>query len=522
MAVSLYQKYRPQKFGEIVGQDWIAKVLQKVLDEEKHSHAYLFTGGRGTGKTTTARIVAKSLNCLDRKKGEPCNKCTACIAINEGRFLDLIEIDAASNRGIDQIRDLKEKINFAPSEGKYKVYIIDETHMLTNEAFNALLKTLEEPPTHVVFILATTEPHKLPLTIISRTQRFDFKLANAEELKEKLEHISEKEKVKLEEEVLELVIQASGGSFRDSETILEKIFGSSKIVKDKKVTVKEAREILGLADQIAVEKMMGALLDWDIEPALSILEKVDKKGLSLHQFLRQLMEYGRQLIHEKVGAKKKVSSQEFELNNLIRTIKILSEASVGIKSAVIPILAFEMAIVEIGSIDSKKQKSTSKKKALKSEESEEIKEQAQNPKPKTQNNVSEDLKIEESEDAESHMVELEEVNKVWDKFLDKVKPENQHLLAFLAKAEPAEVKGENLVLKVPFRFHKDRIEKRESRKVISEVFKGLLNVALVPSCRIVTEMRVEEPEEEVEFNNAELVEEVFGDMMTDETLNPKP
>ncbi len=515
MPTTLYQKYRPRRFDEIVGQDWISRVLKKALSDEKHSHAYLFSGARGTGKTSTARIVAKALNCLDLKDGEPCNKCAACIAINENRFLDLFEIDAASNRGIDEIRQLKERVNFSPAEGRNKVYIIDETHMLTTEAFNALLKTLEEPPQHTVFILATTEPHKIPLTIISRTQRFDFKLGTEGDLGQRVEYILKKEEIEMEPAAIKLIIQGGGGSFRDTETILEKVIRSTEAAKDKKVTLEEVRQILGLTDEKAVQEMMKSLILKDLDSALSILNEVNSQGLSLIQFLKQILELGRILIHNKIGSKESGLEVEIDLKELVKIIRMLSEASFQMRAAAIQILPFELAIVDICGEEKVykevfKEEKKREEKVVKNEKVEEVEEK---PLPKIQ-----EIKVAVVEEDDEELDELpaadfQKVQEVWGQFLDKMKPNNAPLQAFLSKAEPSGVRGEKIILKVPFKFHKSRIEEHQSKKVISEVFKALLNVSLVPSCIIEEGLRPKIVEEPEETNNADLVEEVFGDML---------
>ena len=254
----LYTKYRSQKFSEIIGQKSIVQILKQSILENRVAHAYLFAGPRGTGKTSMARIMAKALNCTNPKDGEPCGECPNCKAIQKSKFLDLIEIDAASNRGIEEIRDLKEKIGFLPVEGKYKVYIIDEVHMLTGEAFNALLKTLEEPPQNVIFILATTEAHKLPPTILSRAQRFDFKLANEEDLISKLKKILKEEGFEFETKALELIAQGAMGSFRDSETLLDKVLSGLK--KGEKLLGAHIEEILGYTNSKYIDNLLDALV----------------------------------------------------------------------------------------------------------------------------------------------------------------------------------------------------------------------------------------------------------------------
>ncbi|OGJ54496.1 DNA polymerase III, subunit gamma and tau, partial [Candidatus Peregrinibacteria bacterium RIFOXYC2_FULL_33_13] len=230
--ISLYRKYRPQRFFDLVGQEHIVKVLTNGVKTNNVSHAYLFCGPRGTGKTSCARIVAKVLNCTDVKEGEPCLECNFCLDTQEGKLIDLLEIDAASNRGIDEIREIREKIKFLPTHGGKKIYIIDEVHMLTKEAFNALLKTLEEPPTHAHFILATTESHKVPETIISRCQRFDFRRINDTDIIKRLQFIAHEENIEAEEDALKLIAKNAQGGLRDAISFLEQMVDGGKITLD--------------------------------------------------------------------------------------------------------------------------------------------------------------------------------------------------------------------------------------------------------------------------------------------------
>lgn len=290
--IALYRSWRPQTFKDMVGQQHIIQTLQNAIREQRVSHAYLFNGPRGTGKTTTAKVLAKAVNCERGPAVEPCNECDACLAITEGRLIDVVEIDAASNRGIDEIRDIREKVRYSPTEVRYKVYIIDEVHMLTSEAFNALLKTLEEPPVHVIFILATTEPHKLPATIISRCQRFDFRQVSTEEQVARLQQICAEEGIHAEDDALAYIARLSEGGMRDAISLLEQ----TAAFADRSITLAAAVEVTGgiAADQFY--ELADAIRHRDVARMLSLVEGLMQAGKSADKCMENLIYYFRDLL----------------------------------------------------------------------------------------------------------------------------------------------------------------------------------------------------------------------------------
>lgn len=333
--MSLYRKYRPQSFANLVGQDHIRTTLMNALKGGKVNHAYLFTGPRGTGKTSTARLVAKAINCLNLKEAEPCEECDICRDITDGRLIDLIEIDAASNRGIDEIRDLREKINFSPTRARSKVYIIDEVHMLTKEAFNALLKTLEEPPAHVYFILATTEVHKIPETILSRCQRFDFKRIDTQTLIARLGYIAGQEKIEAEADGLDAIARVAQGGLRDAIGLLE------QLSVDGKLTFQHVRDVLGITGKVSLEKLYGFLQAQDVQKGISEITGLYDEGYDLTQFTKDFLELLRQkmLSHVREG-------NNTEISKILGWIEYFQQAYESAKYATIPQLPLEVAVVQ--------------------------------------------------------------------------------------------------------------------------------------------------------------------------------
>ncbi|TMC96490.1 MAG: DNA polymerase III subunit gamma/tau [Chloroflexi bacterium] len=305
---SLYRKYRSQTFADLVGQDAASRALQGAIIGGRVSHAYLFSGSRGTGKTSAARLLAKALNCSGRARdsAEPCNKCQSCVEMTAGSALDLIEIDAASNRGIDEIRDLREKVNLAPAVGPFKVYIIDEAHMLTEPAFNALLKTLEEPPAHVVFVLCTTDAQKIPLTVIGRCQQFVFRRHSEEQIVSRLTHIASTEKVSVDPEAMQLIARTAQGSMRDAVGLLDQLVP----LASGPISLDGARSLLGIADPRLLDELLDHVLESRAAEALDELNRIYAAGAELRQVVRGLMEGCRDRLvaalsrHDQAGARR--------------------------------------------------------------------------------------------------------------------------------------------------------------------------------------------------------------------------
>lgn len=315
---ALYRVWRPQRFDEIVGQQMITKTLKNAIMTHQTSHAYLFSGPRGTGKTSAAKIFAKAINCPNQKDGEPCNECPTCKAITEGTLNDVIEIDAASNNGVEEIRNIRDKAKYAPTSATYKIYIIDEVHMLSTGAFNALLKTLEEPPENVVFILATTEPYKIPATIISRTQRFDFKRITPQDSYQRMAYILAEKKVTFDPDALKLVARAGEGGMRDALSILDQVLSFS----DNDLTVANVLDVTGDLDQTQLDRLMQAVWQQDTGASLTFLSELLNEGKDEGRFIEDLINYCRNLL---VYAQAPKMIENVEMGTVTETFKSLSQ-----------------------------------------------------------------------------------------------------------------------------------------------------------------------------------------------------
>ena len=357
MYLALYRKYRPRTFDEVIGQDHIVKTLINQIQFDKISHAYLFTGSRGTGKTSTAKIFAKAINCTNSKNGSPCLECDVCKGL-EGTNIDVLEIDAASNNGVDEIRDLREKVKYPPVVGKYKVYIIDEVHMLSTSAFNALLKTLEEPPKHTVFILATTEVHKLPATILSRCLRFDFRLVSLEELTSLVKKILTEEKISFEDSAINVIARAGEGSVRDTLSIADRCVSFAGT----NLTYQAVLSVLGVSEREVLIKIADYIFKKETGAALVEIDSVLSKGKSPLVFASDIIAYFRDLllvnslgesareivvVKDDIYEKMKSQAISANYNDMVATIEVLSSVEQDLRYSVQPRIVLETAIIKI-------------------------------------------------------------------------------------------------------------------------------------------------------------------------------
>ncbi|MEX0621458.1 MAG: DNA polymerase III subunit gamma/tau [Candidatus Woykebacteria bacterium] len=501
----LYRKYRPQKLSEVVGQEHIKEPLLASLKRGKVPHALLLTGPRGTGKTSVARIIAKAVNCEKRaqKKGdswsfsEPCNACITCKAVSSGSHLDVMEIDAASNRGIDEIRDLREKVRLLPSSGNFKVYIIDEAHMLTTEAFNALLKTLEEPPPHSLFILATTEPHKIPATIASRSTHYDFNVPSIDQIREKLAYIAKKEGWGTPEESLKEIASLAAGAFRDAEVLLEKIASY-----DPKANLEKIRQLLGKKETKTVITFLKFLQEGKAKEALTWLSSFVSEGGSVRVLSESVLDVLRKILLIKAGAERGIGAlteeedtdlrelaKQLSKQRLLVLVDLFNKSISDLRDASIPQLPLEIAVIE-ATIDlaSEEPREEEKDKEV-TQDREEMhthKEKTRGVKDKKENtnsqNVSnkkvseEDLSTRKSTKSSVKLIKRIEEN--WPAFLKEVKKQNSSVEMFLRNATPAEVDEDLLMIEFPYKFHKSKIEEKKYKDLVEGQLQEFFGTAL--------------------------------------------
>jgi DNA polymerase-3 subunit gamma/tau len=445
-------KYRPQKFSDLDSVA-VSKSLKKIMEGKDVPQSFLFAGPKGAGKTSAARIVARAVNCSNLENGEPCGKCDNCKEIIRGSSLDVIEIDAASNRGIEDVRALKDKAYLLPSRLAKKVFIIDEVHMLTKEAFNALLKLIEEPPVHTIFILCTTDEGKIPETVLSRLVKVSFRKGNREELKSSLKRVIEGEKVTVEEEALEMIVGKSDGSFRN----LQKTFNEIFLEVGKKITKNEVENFFeGKTGEYTAEEMEIDLVEGEVKTILSRLEKMAEIGVDFKAFREELLVYFQDKLLGVYGVNDKGISK-LETADLEKWLGLLIAAGKQEKEVAVDQLPLELAVVEL----------------LKNKKKSEEKKTEEPVKDKKADNV---VKIKDINLA------LEVVEQEWGKVLGAVKPFNHSVEAFLRAARPTMIKGDRVVLEVFYPFHKDKLEEQKNREIVEDGLRAVFGMEVGFEC----------------------------------------
>lgn len=479
MSLSLYRKYRPSTWTDVVGQAHVVDTLRNAVAAERVAHAYLFAGPRGTGKTSVARLLAKAVNCqhVDPAK-RPDDTCENCVSVQNGSFLDMIEIDAASNTSVEDVRDLRDKINFSPNRGRYKVYIIDEVHMLSGAAFNALLKTLEEPPPHAIFILATTEMHKIPATVLSRCQRHEFRRLPVAEMVMQLEKICKQENVKAEKAALELIARQATGSLRDAESLLDQLASVGGEVK-----LDWAQEVLGTSANLAVLDMVDALVAKDSGSGLDVIQTALDGGADPRQFGRQIVDTLRGLLLLRMGAplgpeyageesqRMAKQAQALTVPDLLRVLRLFNEAVSETRTAWLPSLPLEMAYVEaIAAPDVPSSVATPAAPVRATPQAEPSKPAARS---------AQSTALAASQDSAPFNAQD------WTRVKDAVKSRDAHLLALLNSIKTRELRGNQLILGFASDLLKQKMEKAENldvlQNVLDEVVGGKLQIVCILS-----------------------------------------
>jgi DNA polymerase-3 subunit gamma/tau len=516
MAVqALYRKWRPRTFDEVVGQEHVVRTLRNALVSGRIHHAYLFAGPRGTGKTTSARLLAKAVNCLASEDRRPCDECAICQAINEGRLLDLIEIDAASNTGVDDVRDLRERVGFRPNEARYKVYVIDEVHMLSNAAFNALLKTLEEPPPHAIFVLATTEPHKIPATVLSRCQRHDFRRIPTNKIVARLEWLADQEHIQADREALALVARQATGSMRDAESLLDQLASYG----DAGITVADVRAALGTGAGETVIRVTDALAKGDVAQGLGAINTAVDEGADPRQFARQMVEHLRALlllrlesgvvpihVSEDLRSQLEVQAAEFSSRSLARSVRLFTQASAEAKGGWQPQLPLEMAFIEATLPLVEEENSPPREKpstpggprapssvrhsaSPPAESRTASARSASSSESKSPQVVREEASSYNASAPSDGSLTSETLQNRWSELLNALRPHNLSLEALMRSCEPVDVEGDVVVLGFSHSFHRSKVEEDHNKQIVEDALSSMVGHRYRVRCVMVQQER---------------------------------
>ncbi len=505
MYQALYRQYRPKTFDELLGQKHITTTLKNQIEKENIGHAYLFSGTRGTGKTSTAKILSRAVNCIDLKNGNPCNQCEICRGIMDGSIMDVIEMDAASNRGIEDIRDLREKVIYPPSRAKYKVYIIDEVHMLTPQAFNALLKTLEEPPKHLIFILATTEPERLLQTILSRCQRFDFKRVSTKDMTDRMKGIGEDLNLQIDEKVLNLIARNSDGAMRDALSLFDQCISLSK----DKVTYEDAISILGITNNDKILNLADNIIKRDLKTSLKEIDDIIQEGKDIHQFIKDIIYHFRNLMivkttknpNELIETDQETldiyikQAKETQLDFILKSLDLLTISDEKAKWSTQSRIILEMAIIQMVKLEEelsledrikrlemgiKDESKSIVQEAIKNkrEETSTYKARKQDTKierQKTKDDLSEDTEQTHQDNAN---IDISTIKDKWKDILQIIKKEKMNIYALLIEGKPLDYQNGLITIgyREPYGFHKEAVNSPQNKefiqKILSKYFQG--------------------------------------------------
>ena len=495
MSQALYRKYRPKAWDEVVGQDHVVTTLKNAISADRVAHAYLFAGSRGTGKTTLARLLAKAVNCLNPDPaGRPDNECENCKAVNENRFLDLIEIDAASNTSVDDVRDLRDKINFSPSQGKYKIYIIDEVHMLSTAAFNALLKTLEEPPPHAIFVLATTEIHKIPATVLSRCQRHEFRRVSVDEIVRHLKLIIKAEKIQADEDALIQIARQSAGGMRDAISLLDQLSSMGE-----KITLALAQTVLGTATSQTVLSIVSSVMDHDPAQGLEAIHKALDAGADPRSLARQIVEYLRGLMLIQMGnvnqveatadvrKQMQVHARSFSTSDVLRMMKAFNAAATDLRGGWQPSLSLELALADVldGPAEAPPMAAPTQAKPQAAASNKESRPPVSSP---GEGNESQDAAkpMDEAPVPERTALNAGDVLKAWKHLASSLPKSQANLSALLNSVRMIDVQGKTLILGLASDVLVSKIDKPDQIEAIKKLIKDEFGIDVNVRCVVTT------------------------------------